>query len=111
MLNVEWIVDALFNDTVNTEEFYGHVSIKASLGELPIFGATKQSKYSEEEKNFIKRKLLEDIHEFASVDKEIFDKSYNSYIKNPHIQFLSKYPQELLRQNPKYSFSVSQLFS
>ncbi len=101
--NVDWIIDSLFNDTVNTDEFYGHISIKASLGDLPIFGASKQSKYSEDEKKFIKRKLLEDIQEFSSIDEETFESSYNSYMKNPHIQFLAKYPQELFRENPKYS--------
>ena len=101
--NVNWIIDALFNDSVNTDEFYGHISIKASLGDLPIFGSSKKSQYLDEEKDFIKRKILKDIQEFASIDKETFENSYNSYIKNPHIQFLAKYPQELLRENPKYS--------
>ncbi len=101
--NINWIIDTLFNDTVNTDEFYGHISIKASLGDLPIFGSSKRSQYLDEEKDFIKRKLLDDIQEFAFIDKETFETSYNSYIKNPHIQFLAKYPQELLRENPKYS--------
>ena len=101
--HVHWMIDALFNDTVNTDEFYGYVSIKASLGDLPIFGASKISQYADEERKFIKRKLLEDIQGLTSIDKETFENSYNSYIHKPHIQFLAKYPQELLRENPKYS--------
>ncbi len=93
----------LFKVSASTEEFYGHIFIKSSLGDLPIFGASKQSKYSDNEKKFIKNKLLKDIQEFSSIDQETFENSYNSYIRNPHIQFLAKYPQELLRENPKYS--------
>lgn len=100
---IDNIIYDLFNDNVNTDEFYGHITIKSSLGYLPIFGSSKHSKYSKEEKEFIKRKLLDDLQELASIDKETFENSYNSYIKNPHIQFLAKYPQELLRENPKYS--------
>ncbi len=101
--HVHWMIDALFNDTVNTDEFYGYVSIKASLGNLPIFGTSKISQYADEEREFIKRKLLEDIQGLTTIDKETFKNSYNSYIHKPHIQFLAKYPQELLRENPKYS--------
>ncbi len=101
--HIDNIIYDLFNDSVNTDEFYGHIAIKSSLGHLPIFGSSKHSKYSDEEKEFIKSKLLKDIQEFSSINKDTFEESYNSYIKNPHIQFLTKYPQELLRENPKHS--------
>lgn len=77
--------------------------IKSSLGFLPIFGASKKSNFTNEYNNFIKNKLFEEIQEFSLINQKTFDISYNTYMKNPHIQYLTKYPVELFRENPKYS--------
>jgi hypothetical protein len=100
---IKWIIDALFHQNISTDEFYGYISIKSSLGTLPIFGASRESKYSDEENRFLKRKLFEEFQELATIDKDFFDASYANLTRNPHIQYLAKYPLELLRENPKYS--------
>lgn len=97
------IIHELFNEPVNVYEFDKHITIKSSLGFLPIFAASKKSNLANEDENFIKNKLFEEVQEFNLIDQETFDISYNSYIKNPHIQYLLKYPVELFRENPKYS--------
>jgi hypothetical protein len=100
---IQWIIDALFHSNINTDEFSGHIHIKSSLGFYPVFGASRKAKYSDEEKEFMKKRLLKDIKELALIDEETFNTAYEKNTKNPHIQFLAKYPLELFQENPKYS--------
>jgi hypothetical protein len=97
------IIYKLFNDTVSSHEFRRNVYLKSSLGFLPIFGASKQSYMITEDKNFIKKKLLSDPIGFYNINSEHFNLFFDSFMKNPHIHFLQKYPVEFFRKNPKYS--------
>jgi len=97
------VIHELFNEPVNVYEFDKHITIKSSLGFLPIFGASKKLNLTNEDNNFIKNKLFEELEEISLIDQETFNISYNTYTKNPHIQYLTKYPVELFRENPKYS--------
>lgn len=97
------IIYELFREPVNVYEFDKHISIKSSLPFLPIFGASKKSHLEDYDEDFIKNKLYNEVCEYYPIDEKTFNISYNSYMKTPHIQFLLKYPVELLRKNPKYS--------
>lgn len=101
--HIQWIIDSLFNSNINTDEFYGHIHIKSSLGFFPILGASRKAKYSDQEKQFVKRRILNDLQDFILMEKEVFEDSYENIIKTPHIRYLSKYPMELFQENPKYS--------
>lgn len=100
---IQWIINTIFHSNISTDEFYGHIYIKSSLGDFPIFGASRKDKHSDEEKAFIKKRLYKEINNLTKMDKETFEVSYNGYMKNPHIQYLAKYPLEFFRENPKYS--------
>ena len=94
------IIENLFNEKVNAFEFYQNIILRSSLGFFPIFGASKKYHLQGEEIQFIKRKLR---NELQYVESSHFDLLFDAYLKNPHIQYLHKYPVELFRQNPKYS--------
>lgn len=100
---IQWIINTIFHSNISTDEFYGHIYIKSSLVNFPIFGASRKDKHSDEEKAFIKKRLYKEINNLTKMDKETFEVSYNDYMKNPHIQYLAKYPLEFFRENPKYS--------
>lgn len=100
---VKAIIYELFNESVNLYEIDRHVYIKSSLGYLPIFGTSKKSNLTNKDENFIKNKLYNELQDFYPIEETIFNIAYDSYIKNPHIQYLRKYPVELFRDNPKYT--------
>ncbi|MCK9477487.1 MAG: hypothetical protein M0R46_16340 [Candidatus Muirbacterium halophilum] len=100
---IQWIINTIFHSNISTDEFYGHIYIKSSLGNFPIFGASRKDKHSDEEKAFIKKRLYRDLNDLTKMNIETFEVFYNSYMKNPHIQYLVKYPLEFFRENPKYS--------
>ncbi len=93
----------LFNENINTYEFDKVVQFSSSMGFYPIFSASKKSKLTKEEKNFIYNKLLAQIKRYTDINQDIFRILFDSFIESPHIQFLHKYPQELFRKNSKYS--------
>jgi predicted acetyltransferase len=97
------IIHELFRESFNAEELDKVIEIKSALNFLPIFGASKKSTLKDDEREFIGKKLFEQVQEFYPISKEQFEPLFGSYIKTPHIQFLQKYPVELFRQNPKYS--------
>lgn len=97
------IIYELFKENFNSEELNKVIEIKSSLGFFPIFGASKKASLKNEEKQFIYNKFFKEIAKNTVISEKEFDPLFDSYIKNPHIQFLGKYPVELFRQNPKYS--------
>lgn len=97
------IIYELFRENFNAHELHKHIEIKSSLGYLPIFGASKKANLKEDEKQFIQKKLLEQIQETSSITEKEFKPFFEKYIKTPHIQFLEKYPVELFQINQKYS--------
>jgi len=99
-IHTQSIVYKLFKETVNDNEFEKHIILKSSLGFFPIFGSAKKSNLKGEEERFIKRQLLKDM---IPIDTKHFDIFFDTFMKNPHIQYLAKYPVELFHQNPKYS--------
>lgn len=94
------IIETLFNETVNAFEFGRNIILRSSLGFFPTFGSSKKYHLVEDEIQFIKRKIRRELH---YINKEHFDLLFDAFLKNPHIQYLQKYPVELFRQNPKYS--------
>ncbi len=100
---LESIIYKLFRDKVNTSEFRRNIYLKSSLGFFPIFGASKQSYFIQDDKNYIKKKLLTELKVFYNINQEHFNLFFDSHMRNPHIQFLRKYPVEFFRINPKYS--------
>ncbi len=103
-VNTVAIIYELFQKDINCYEFNDAIWIKSSVNH-PIFAASKEYNLDENEKNLIKKRMLKelplDIYSATNSDK--FDMLFDIFIKNPHIQFLQKYPVELFRKNPKYS--------
>jgi len=97
------IIYELFKESLNLDEINKHIYIKSSLGFLPIFGTSKKANLNDKDDEFIKNRLYTELQDIYSVEEQIFEIAYNSYIKNPHIQYLRKYPVELFKENPKYS--------
>ena len=97
------IIYELFKESFNAEELHKVIEVKSSLGFFPIFGASKKATLQDNEKQFIHDKLFKEIQKNTEITKEEFEPFFDSYIKNPHIQYLAKYPVEFFRQNPKYS--------
>jgi hypothetical protein len=106
------IIDALFNSKVNMYEFNQRITLDSSIVSFPIFGSSKQranfkkrkKDLSEAEENLIKKFILKEFKRTnISMESNLFETSFQQYLKTPHIQFLKKYPVELFRINPKYS--------
>lgn len=97
------IIYELFKENFNAEELHKIIEIKSSLDFFPIFGASKKLTLAENEIKFISDKMFKELNKLSSITKEQFEPLFDSYIKNPHIQFLRKYPVELFRINTKYS--------
>jgi len=97
------IIEKLFESKFSSHELHKVIEIKSSLGFFPIFGASKKSSLKDNEKQFIHDKVFKHIQKNTSITTEELEPFFDSYIKNPHIQFLEKYPVELFRLNPKYS--------
>lgn len=97
------IIYKLFRENVNAYEFEKQVILRSSLGFFPVFGSSKKIHLKGNENQFIKQKLFRELKAFSDVDKTTFDQFFDSYMRTSHIQYLSKYPVELFRQNPKYS--------
>jgi hypothetical protein len=103
-VNVKSIIYELFNEDINCFEFHNAIWIKSSVY-IPIFAASKNDNLDNDEKNLIKKRMLEELHSdiFSATNSDKFDLLFDIFIKSPHIQFLQKYPVELFRKNPKYS--------
>jgi len=101
--STEHIIYYLFKEKFNAEELYKSIEIKSSISYYPIFGASKKTSLSKDEQQFISNKLYKQMQDYIPIEQDDFTPLFESYIKNPHIQFLAKYPVELFRQNPKYS--------
>lgn len=99
------ILEHLFDYTPNDEEFNKTIYFRSSIKFMPIFGARKTTFYTENEKGFIKKNIYKELslREKINFNHEDFNLIFDNYIKNPHIQFLYKYPVEFFRKNPKYS--------
>jgi len=97
------IIYYLFREKFNAEELHKSIELKSSIDYYPVFSASKKTTLSKKERQFIANKLYEEICKYISLSKDDFEPLFESYIKNPHIQYLTKYPVELFRKNPKYS--------
>lgn len=99
------ILEYLFDYTPNDEEFNKTIYFRSSIKFMPIFGAKDTSHYLKLEKEFIKKTIYKELslREKINFNHKEFNLMFESYIKNPHILFLYKYPVEFFRKNPKYS--------
>lgn len=98
------ILENLFNYFPNNEEFNRTIYFRSSIKFMPIFGAKKMPHYNKNEKEFIKKNIYKELtlREKIKFNHKEFNLVFDAYIKNPHIQFLLKYPVEFFRINPKY---------
>ena len=101
-INAEAIIYDLFKESLNTEEFDKNIYLQSSVS-FPIFGASKENKFNDSERKFLKQQIQKELKQFIQIDNNILDEYFNIFMKNPHSIFLEKYPVELLRINPKYS--------
>ena len=106
------IIYNLFNSNINMHEFNQRITLDSSIEQFPIFGSSKKRKNAKKrkrdlsikEEKFIESTIKQELKRInIDIDDELFTKSFEQFIKNPHIQFLQKYPVELFRINPKYS--------
>jgi len=97
------VIYELFKENFNSEELHKVIEIKSSLGFLPIFGASKNASLYCDDREFLYHRFFKEIQKDITITNEEFEPIFDSYIKTPHIQYLSKYPVELFRLNPKYS--------
>ncbi|WP_281951299.1 hypothetical protein [Nitrosophilus kaiyonis] len=98
------IIYDIFEENINMYEFKRHIYIKSSINWFPIFAASKKTSLTKIEQEYIKNKLLNEIKLYGiKINENVFNKLFEIYMKNPVIQFLQKYPGELIRINPKYS--------
>ena len=99
------ILEKLFYYTPNDEEFNKTIYFRSSIKFMPIFGAKRNSHFNKNEKEFIKKTMYKELtlREKIKFNHKEFNFMFESYIKNPHILFLYKYPVEFFRKNPKYS--------
>jgi len=99
------LLQILFKYKPNDEEFNKTIYFRSSIKFMPIFGAKRTAFYNTSEKEFIKKTIYEELtlREKTKFNHKEFNLVFDAYIKNPHIQFLLKYPVEFFRINPKYS--------
>lgn len=99
------ILANLFDYTPNDEEFNKTIYLRSSIKFLPIFGAKDTPHYTNNEKEFIKKTIFKELslRDKINFNHKEFNLIFEDYMKNPHIQFLHKYPVEFFRKNPKYS--------
>lgn len=99
------LLQILFKYNPNDEEFNKTIYFRSSIKFMPIFGAKRTAFYNKSEKEFIKKTIYKELtlREKIKFNHKEFNLVFDAYIKNPHIQFLLKYPVEFFRINPKYS--------
>lgn len=78
------------------------IYIRSIVNGLPVFGASRNSYYTIDQYNFIKSTIIKEWND-SSVIKEKIDDILKSNINKPYALPIKKYPNELLKLNPKYS--------
>ena len=99
------IMSSIFDVKVNDDEFNRCVYITSTVSYIPIFGASKNKYYLEREKKLIRDILLKDFNQNKQykLNKKVLEQALDTHLKSQHLEYLKKYPIELLKIKEKYS--------
>jgi|GEM_PF-3250752 len=100
------IMSNIYNTKVDDDGFNRKIHISSTIAFTPIFGAKKDQHFIDREKQIIKNLLIKDMRQQnpkIKIDYETIDIFLNEHLETQHLEYLKKYPNELLKINEKYS--------
>lgn len=100
------IMSNIYDTKVNDDEFNRKIYLASTVSFNPIFAAKKNNHFLNKEKTIIRNLLIKDMriqNPKMKIDYKVIDMFLEQHLKTQHLDYLGKYPSELLKINEKYS--------